>query len=477
MSGFGGRSLTAAWYYGDLTTKAQELARLERSGKPINKNDFDFGVVETCVQCFQPILPPKKISRCSRCKGVLYCGKECGTAHWHAKHRYYCTAIVRYMQKLDETTRIVKQFPWGRLETDGSFSRDIARGRYGVLGGTGTGFWSHKGGPVPHQDGGHDPHASQARLAQEALMRSMFSGFEHLDGHDLLSERHLSDEEGWKLPPRLIPYRDFSVPERRPVLVTEFGRPVNDWDSWYTWRKLPKESIAALLMNFPLTVYRLVVDCLEITDARKGSPNRRVPLEIHMLGVEVELNYVPLFSELALLLPYHDIKLVMFGHSAQKLVTEARSKHPKSLAAKASSTTPVFSYTAPQECGAGSIDVYLYGEGPVWVKPVGKIPDALVACNAGLFVYPGWESVRQIVHDMKIPFGITDYAEQDLDQDKIMLANDPRLRGSGMRPEDYVSDLNPFHSPGQRPLASIRAPNLVNGFTFVVYKKKKAESG
>jgi len=189
----------------------------------------------------------------------------------------------------------------------------------------------------------------------------------------------------------------------------------------------------------------------------------------------ISLTRPPRFSELALLLPYHDIKLVMFGHSPHKLVTEARSKNPKSLAAKASSSTPIFSYNAPQECGAGSIDIYLYGEGPKWVKPLDAVPDALVACNAGLSAYPDWQPVIQAAHDFKIPFGVTDYAEQDVDQEKMMLARNPRLRGSSMDPEDYVSDLNPFHSPGQRSLSSIRSPNLINGFTFVVYKKKKDE--
>jgi len=72
----GGRRMTAAYYYGDLTSKAQELVRLERSGKPFNKEDFDCGCVDTCIQCHQMMMPPKKILRCSRCKGVLYCSKE-----------------------------------------------------------------------------------------------------------------------------------------------------------------------------------------------------------------------------------------------------------------------------------------------------------------------------------------------------------------------------------------------------------------
>lgn len=197
------------------------------------------------------------------------------------------------MLRLPETQAIVQQFPWGRLETDGSFNRDVARGRFKVLGGSDMGFWSHKGGPVPHQNAGpfsshDDPNGYQASFQQ------LFQSFNHLDGKDLLKDKHLSDEAGWKLQSHLIPYRHFSSADKMPVLVTDFGEPIKDWDSWYRWRKIPKESPAALIMDFPMSVYQLVVNCLEITDATKGSEAKRIPLHIQMLGVEVELNYVPL---------------------------------------------------------------------------------------------------------------------------------------------------------------------------------------
>ncbi len=55
-----------------------------------------------------------------------------------------------------------------------------------------------------------------------------------------------------------------------------------------------KESPAALLMSFPLSAYWLVVHCLKVTSPSAGSAGKRVPLRIHAIGTEVELNYLPL---------------------------------------------------------------------------------------------------------------------------------------------------------------------------------------
>lgn len=154
------------------------------------------------------------------------------------------------------------------------------------------GFWSHRGGPVPHQQNGPfspsaNPHGYMAIFAK------MFGAFDHLDGKDLLRAKHLTDEAGWMLPSRLIPYREFSSEDKRPVLVTDFDESIANWSSWYRWRKLPLESPAALIMDFPMSVYQLVVNCLEVTDPAQASADYRVSVQIQMLGVEVELNYLP----------------------------------------------------------------------------------------------------------------------------------------------------------------------------------------
>lgn len=195
------------------------------------------------------------------------------------------------MEKLPQTRAITKSFPWGRLESDGTFSFDIARGRFGVLGSSGCGYWSHRGGTSPHSEAAAVNMASSPYASDH---QKLVKSYNHLDGKDLIVKKHLTDEEGWKLSSKFIPYRNFSSPATRPKLVTEFEAGVVDWDSWYRWRNLSKESPAALLMDYPMSVYQMVVNCLEITSPNAGQIDKRVALNLHLLGAEVELNFLPL---------------------------------------------------------------------------------------------------------------------------------------------------------------------------------------
>ena len=201
------------------------------------------------------------------------------------------------MRLVPEIQSTLQSFPWGRLEHDNTFHEDLARGRFAVLGGTGTGFWSQRGGPVPHSDTGHGELTERQFEMGPPNLREIANLFKHLDGYDLLHRKeHLTDEEGWRLAPELIPYRDMlKLPkERRPGLVTDFEDGIKDWESWYQWRKLPKKSPAALLMHYPLTVYHLIVNTLKQTRPKAGRPDRRVELSFHVLGAEVELNMLPM---------------------------------------------------------------------------------------------------------------------------------------------------------------------------------------
>jgi hypothetical protein len=195
------------------------------------------------------------------------------------------------MERVPATQDILKLFPWGqRVEKDGTFADDILRARFDVLGGTVYGYWSQRGGYAPHVASGVAP-AVQERMFEKFIKRSEF-----VDGIDLLNAHHLSDQEGWRLPPQLIPYLDFSNPAaKRPLLVTELPERISDWQRWYQWRGLPLESPAAVLMAVPLSVYQLLVRCLQVTKPHAGLPEHRKPLVVHLVGAEVELNYIPLY--------------------------------------------------------------------------------------------------------------------------------------------------------------------------------------
>ncbi|KZS88091.1 hypothetical protein SISNIDRAFT_480037 [Sistotremastrum niveocremeum HHB9708] len=392
------------------------------------------------------------------------------------------------MKRLPYFQSELKQFPWGRLESDGTCNHDLLKARFRVLGsGPKFGYWSLPGGRRPHDE------TSSQRGIRPGEMRSNYTaGYVH--GEVLLGNKWPSDIEAWKLKDsKLVPKLVFDGESKPPPQPT--ADQVKDWKSWYEWRGLDVASPAAILMDFPLSVFYLVTKVLNLVDP-SGTPEHRQKLTIHYIGAEVELNFLPLFSELALLMPNTDITLIFFGNAVANLVHRARREYPNSLATR----DFVWEYKAPEISGGGSLKIQLYSESGTWSEevlegPDGEIgreelPDALVGLNAGIASYPEWTTPLKFAAMFDIPFAITEYAEQTIRQ----LARDlpAVLESMGMQyesiyppPDDPLIDnlfkrrahtvtVNPFHRPGQRPLAHVRSPNLYNGFAVPIVPNSKS---
>ena len=54
------------------------------------------------------------------------------------------------------------------------------------------------------------------------------------------------------------------------------------------------KSPAALLMDYRLSAYWLITHALGLTDCTARTVDKRVPLDVHVLGAEVELDFLPL---------------------------------------------------------------------------------------------------------------------------------------------------------------------------------------
>ncbi|KAH0838464.1 hypothetical protein J3R83DRAFT_6776 [Lanmaoa asiatica] len=363
------------------------------------------------------------------------------------------------MLRVPEVRAILKLFPWGKLESDGTFAEALIRAYFGVLGAKGHGYWSEAGGTAPHQA---QPNTRVIRM-----------------DYLLLLDQHLDDKAAWKLEDKLIPKLHFE-PGCEPLVGSSAN--VVDWKSWYQWRSLPFDSPAALLMHYPLTVYHLLVNVLNVTSPSRGSSECQQTLNIHYLGAEVELNMLPLFSELALLLPHTDIKLTFFGYAVHAIVQKANKK---CIAAKAKRNEPVYVYKSSASMGRSTLAIYLDGDHENWDPRFASItenlPDAIVALNAGLLSYKAWASVILFCHVEGMPFGVTEYAEQsaEVQRDSFskMIHNaipslGPRMSTAQLedlvRPRQYPIEFNPFQRPGQRPIGSTRLPNVPNGFTIRV---------
>jgi hypothetical protein len=82
---------------------------------------------------------------------------------------------------------------------------------------------------------------------------------------------------------------------------------VNSWKDYIEFRCLSPTSIAPLLLHNILTVYQMLKE-LGITSGKRL---------VYMLGAELELNMIPLFGELAYLMPGIDLTLVMISPSVR----------------------------------------------------------------------------------------------------------------------------------------------------------------
>jgi hypothetical protein len=101
-----------------------------------------------------------------------------------------------------------------------------------------------------------------------------------------------SDVEGWKLQDEaLIPHIFFTG--QFPPPVRPHPGQVKDWKSWYDWRGLSLESPAAVLMDCVLTTYYLLTETLKVVHLQPL--NEKQVVDVHYLGAETELNYLPLY--------------------------------------------------------------------------------------------------------------------------------------------------------------------------------------
>ncbi|KAF7329095.1 Zinc finger MYND domain-containing protein 15 [Mycena kentingensis (nom. inval.)] len=465
--------------------RCTEFFARERSGK---SRYADYSLSRMCRKCISVV---EKASKCSACGTTFYCSKECQKADWKAQpwpHKGWCSILKAssqlqgQMNHLETCDSVIKSFPWGRVENDGTFYVEIVLVRHNLLGAAGFGFWSQSGLGL-YTEGEDDkcltmnPSNTPRFLEEMTEQRDRWRDIEFVNGNDLLLKKeHLDDRNGWRLSTDLIPLRDFLLngsvqpPPQRTGILT-------NWDEWYKWRAIPKTRPAALLMHYPLTVYWMLVHSLGVAGHAIPSSKTRTKLTIHYIGAEIELNFLPIFSELALLLPQHDIEIVLFGPCVHRLGLRASAAGNTSLALAATRdpAVPIFSYTAPDSCGSGIINIFLHTKTKNWDTNVldtmvvkhHRKPTAIVALNAGLFCY---DASSALVHGAvlrRIPFVVSDYQEYMVMRNGIAIEGDRIAKE--MKHRCGITELNPFHRPGQRHINNcVATPMLENGFILPV---------
>lgn len=170
----------------------------------------------------------------------------------------------RAQLKLPQIQAIAQQFPWVQENSDGRVTfqaiEDLRRTED-------PGWWTEA------------PHDHWHKSTHDIVW-----------GSALLQDEQLDDRKGWMLPDTHIPWLDFatigaSSPPKSPPSFE------HTWASYYKWRGLPLESHAALLLHWPMTVYRLLH---KLGLASSAIPIQRRQLTIHLIGIEKELDFLPM---------------------------------------------------------------------------------------------------------------------------------------------------------------------------------------
>lgn len=194
------------------------------------------------------------------------------------------------MKRLPYFCTVFEQFNWARTEPDGTFSHDLLKARLGVLGSGPTfGYWSVPGGQMPHDD---SPALLSRKSGADTFWKTKRSK-SYMHGEIMLGEEWPMDVEAWKLKDEKdIPLLFFT--DDKPAPKKPEPGAIKDWESWYRWRGLTFASPAAMLMDFPLSVYHLL-NVLNVIDPERTGENPQ-SLVIHYIGAEVELNSLPLYA-------------------------------------------------------------------------------------------------------------------------------------------------------------------------------------
>jgi hypothetical protein len=416
-----------------------------RSLSDVLNNVEEFDIHFHCFTC-KGVVPSHR-SRCSRCKAIMYCSTACQKRDWKEgpgggikPHKHWCPLLQKHVSRLPEVQSLTDFFPWLRLTQSGIFPRDQVLAALGLLG-EDKGYWSKPSSRASHAAQHQTPKTYGVMLHRSKLP---------------------TDEEGWLQPPTQLPrLHSLSQASAPAPLGTKL---LSSWPEYYRWRGLPPSSVAALLMEYPLTLYFSISQLPYLM--------RRPTITVHLLGCEKELEFVPLFGELALLLPHAHIHIVLFGAELAQCYRSA----PKASLARGS---PLLDYRPPPFFDAPAdhrVTVAWEHSYAAWQDALrdgtATPPDLVWAPNAGVAAYHAWQEVVFMCAFMRVPLATSEYCEYsvemevDLYRDVLLQAEQKGCIGaSSTAPRRF---LNPFRNPGQRPFPMNLAPNMSNGFCTIL---------
>lgn len=230
---------------------------------------------------------------------------------------------------------------------------------------------------------------------------------------------------------------------------------LRSWDEYYRLRGLDTNSITALLLTYPLTLYYAITEFGEVPCTVANMLKRR--LRIHIVGSEKEMNFLDLFKEISYLienennLPY-GIEMVfivrkdMIPTSSKSILQDSQRE---SFSIDLTNILRIVLVSGTYGDSTSLDPNFDCGSGP---------PDMIMAFNAGLYAYDSWRNVIMYLDQNPNVVGVfTDYNEYSGVQCASL---------GGIRSQKSLH-VNPFRQPRAMPVYSMNLPQFSNGFMYV----------
>ncbi|KAH6770724.1 zinc ion binding protein [Perilla frutescens var. hirtella] len=357
--------------------------------------------------------PP--VRRCQRCQAVAYCSLAHQVSHRSA-HKRECERLEQQMKCAD----ILNDFPF-------TFTREATQ-----IQGSRCSFLIRHG---IHHIGMWMCECSCGGVSANSF-----------DSRRLISS--------WNLPSELCPCRGPSSPI--PECLTT-------WKDYYEWRCLPLYSPAALLLHWPLTIYRAI----QLATLESLLPEISNELRIHYLGPERELLQLTVFGELRALLPGVKVHIDLVGPA----IPQVRDGEKIDLCTYAQCNDMgcgcQYSADGYQEriktCHSSAITLRLHAgcyHNQYEELLQDSFPHIVIAPNAGVAAYTSWLPTLEVIKELQVPAVFSDYCEEACHLAascvRSVTGNAPRIR----------IQMNPFRHPLCVEEGALYLPCYSNCFLF-----------
>ncbi|XP_023732215.3 uncharacterized protein LOC111880033 isoform X1 [Lactuca sativa] len=356
--------------------------------------------------------------RCGGCGAVFYCSVSHQTSHWRV-HKEECGRLKQQMCRVV----LLNDFPF-------TFSREAT---YQVCGKVET---------------------RCSFLDKQGIHCVGFWICECSCGASITSSDHLRYDKGWNLSSKLCPCKG---------PLSMLTKKLSSWNEYYEWRGIPLDSPVALLLHWPLTIYKAI----QLAYVKQLIPETTDELCIHYLGPEREVYQLAVFGELHALLPGVRVHIDFVGPAIPhdrdgETITLCSYAHCIESNCSCKSVKGEFnSHTASDKSSSITINLHsgLYHNR---YSDLTKefIPDLIIAPNAGIAAYKSWLPTIELIREIEIPTIFSDYCEEACHLAANCISS---VTGS---PPTIPVQLNPFRQPLAVEDTALILPCYSNCFLF-----------